>query len=115
MGRGINFHLPCKWSTLYEKGKAGDKMEYQYPIDYSWTTDETIKVIHFFEAIERAYEAGIGRDELMAAYRQFKEIVPSIAEEKKLCGEFEEMSGYSSYRTIKKAKEAASGAKILMR
>jgi uncharacterized protein YktA (UPF0223 family) len=97
------------------KAKAGDIMEYQYPIDYNWTTDETITVIHFFEAIEKAYEKGIGRDELMAVYRQFKEIVPSIAEEKKLCGEFEEMSGYSSYRTIKKAKEAGSGDKILMK
>lgn len=97
------------------KGKAGDIMEYQYPIDYHWTTEETITVIHFFEAIEKAYEKGIGRDELMSAYRQFKEIVPSIAEEKKLCGEFEEMSGYSSYRTIKTAKAAASGDKILMK
>jgi uncharacterized protein YktA (UPF0223 family) len=90
-------------------------MEYQYPIDYHWTTDETIAVIQFFEAIEKAYEKGIGRDELMAVYRRFKEIVPSIAEEKKLCGEFEEMSGYSSYRTIKKAKEAAPADKILMK
>lgn len=90
-------------------------MEYQYPIDYHWTTDETVTVIHFFEAIEKAYETGIGRDELMTAYRRFKKIVPSIAEEKKLCGEFEEISGYSSYRTIKKAKEAASNDKIVMK
>ncbi len=90
-------------------------MEYQYPIDYHWTTDETIVVIHFFEAIEKAYEKGIKREDLMAVYRRFKEVVPSIAEEKKLCGEFEEMSGYSSYRTIKKAKEADVADKILMK
>lgn len=90
-------------------------MEYQYPIDYSWTTDEVVDVIKFFEAIERAYEKGIERDEIMYAYRRFKEIVPSKAEEKTICGEFEEISGYSSYRTIKKAKEAASGDKILMK
>lgn len=90
-------------------------MEYQYPIDYSWTTDEVVDVIKFFEAIERAYEKGIERDEIMHAYRRFKEIVPSKAEEKTICGEFEEISGYSSYRTIKKAKEAASGDKILMK
>ncbi|WP_066395508.1 UPF0223 family protein [Neobacillus mesonae] len=89
-------------------------MEYQYPIDYSWTTEEIIDVVKFFEAIEKAYETGIERDGLLQAYRRFKEIVPSKAEEKTVCGEFEEISGYSSYRTIKKAKEAAAGEKITM-
>lgn len=90
-------------------------MEYQYPLDYSWSTEETIDVIHFFEAIEKAYEKGINREELLAIYRRFKEIVPSKAEEKKLCNEFEEMSGYSSYRTIKTAKDAESNQRILMK
>ena len=90
-------------------------MEYQYPIDYSWSTDEIVEVIHFFEVIEKAYEKGIDREELLASYRRFKEIVPSKAEEKKLCGEFEEMSGYSSYRTVKIAKEADSNGRILMK
>lgn len=90
-------------------------MEYQYPIDYSWSTDEIVDVINFFEAIERAYEKGIERDEVMMYYRRFKEIVPSKAEEKTICGEFEEISGYSSYRTMQKAKEASSGDRILMR
>jgi uncharacterized protein YktA (UPF0223 family) len=90
-------------------------MEYQYPIDYHWTTDEIVDVIKFYEAIERAYEKGIDRDELMDIYRRFKEIVPSKAEEKTLCGEFEDISGYSSYRTIKKAKTASPGEKISMK
>ncbi|WHY02236.1 UPF0223 family protein [Neobacillus sp. DY30] len=90
-------------------------MEYQYPIDYHWTTDEIVDVIKFYEAIERAYEKGIDRDELMAIYRRFKEIVPSKAEEKTICGEFEEISGYSSYRTITKAKNASPGEKISMK
>lgn len=90
-------------------------MEYQYPIDYSWSTQEVVDVIQFFEAIERANETGIERDELMNSYRRFKEIVPSKAEEKTICGEFEEISGYSAYRTIKKAKDAASGERILMK
>ncbi|TKC18512.1 UPF0223 family protein [Robertmurraya kyonggiensis] len=89
-------------------------MEYQYPIDYHWSTEEIVDVIKFFEHIEAAYEKGIERDRLMSAYRRFKEIVPSKAEEKKLCGEFEEISGYSSYRTIKKAIDAESGQKIKM-
>ncbi|WP_160720259.1 UPF0223 family protein [Bacillus sp. USDA818B3_A] len=90
-------------------------MDYQYPIDYSWSTDEIVDVIKFFETIERAYEKGIERDEVMNAYRRFKEIVPSKAEEKTVCGEFEEISGYSSYRTIKKAKESVSGDRIIMK
>ncbi|MEH7493993.1 UPF0223 family protein [Neobacillus niacini] len=90
-------------------------MEYQYPIDYHWTTDEIVDVIKFYEAIERAYEKSIERDELMDIYRRFKEIVPGKAEEKTLCGEFEDISGYSSYRTIKKAKNASPGEKISMK
>jgi uncharacterized protein YktA (UPF0223 family) len=90
-------------------------LEYQYPIDYHWTTDEIVDVIKFYVAIERAYEKGIERDELMDIYRRFKEIVPGKAQEKTLCGEFEDISGYSSYRTIKKAKTALPGEKISMK
>jgi len=89
-------------------------MEYQYPIDYHWSTDEIVDVIKFYEVIEAAYEKGVDREILMGTYRRFKEIVPSKSEEKKLCGEFEEMSGYSSYRTIKKAKESEPGDRIKM-
>jgi len=90
-------------------------MEYQYPIDHEWSTDEIIDVINFFQQIEKAYEQGIERDQLMNAYRRFKEIVPSKSEEKKICGEFEEMSGYSTYRTIQLSKERQSGDKIRMK
>lgn len=105
---GIGVHLKLKVKQVR-------KIEYQYPIDYHWTTEETIDVIRFFAAIEKAYEQGINREELMAAYRRFKEIVPSISEEKKRCGEFEESSGYSAYFTIKKAKEGISSDKIMMK
>ncbi|AYA75264.1 hypothetical protein DOE78_07385 [Bacillus sp. Y1] len=80
-------------------------MEYQYPIDHTWSTDEIIDVIKFFEFVEAAYEKGVGRDEFMKSYRRFKEIVPSKSEEKKICDEFAESSGYSTYLTVKKAKE----------
>lgn len=90
-------------------------MEYQYPIDFHWSTDEIVDVIKFYEAVERAYEKGIERDELMQAYRRFKEIVPSKADEKKICDEFEDVSSYSAYRTIKNAKDASPGDRITMR
>lgn len=90
------------------------ELEYQYPIDHSWSTDEIVDVINFFEKIEHAYEKGVDRDILLAMYNRFKEIVPSKAQEKTLCAEFEEASGYSSYRTIKKAREANLGSIIRM-
>lgn len=89
-------------------------MEYQYPMSFEWSTEEIVDVIKFFECIEKAYEKGIDRDTLMSAYRRFKEIVPSKAEEKQVCGEFEETSGYSSYRAVEKAKKSETGTKIKM-
>lgn len=90
-------------------------MEYQYPIEPDWSTEEIIDVIKFFENVERAYENGVDRDSLLEIYRRFKEIVPSKAEEKRICGEFEEISGYSCYHTVKKVKESSSGEKIKMK
>jgi uncharacterized protein YktA (UPF0223 family) len=90
-------------------------MEYQYPISIDWSTDEIVDVVRFFEAIEKAYEKGISREQLMSTYRRFKEIVPSKSEEKQICNEFEEQSHYSPYRTVKKAKDAPEETFIRMR
>ncbi|MBO1915133.1 UPF0223 family protein, partial [Microvirga sp. 3-52] len=54
-------------------------MEYSYPLRTDWATDEIISVIAFYEVIEKAYEAGTERDEIMNAYREFKKVVPSKA------------------------------------
>jgi uncharacterized protein YktA (UPF0223 family) len=89
-------------------------MNYSYPFSYDWSTQEIIDVIKFFEAIETVYEKGMEREKLMNIYRRFKEIVPSKSEEKKLCDEFEQASGYSSYHVMKKAKEAQNGDWIKM-
>lgn len=83
-------------------------MEYQYPFSLDWSTDEVIDVVSFFQSIEKAYEKGIERDKLLSSYKRFKEIVPGKAEEKKICNEFEESSGYSSYRAVKKMKDTDS-------
>lgn len=89
-------------------------MEYQYPIDQDWSTEEIIDVINYFQQLEHAYGKGVDREEFLAAYRRFKEIVPGKAQERKICDEFEEVSGYSSYRTVKAVKEADSESKIKM-
>lgn len=57
-------------------------MEYQYPMNEDWTTEEAVDVIAFFQQVEQAYEKGADREELLKAYRRFKEIVPGKAEEK---------------------------------
>jgi uncharacterized protein YktA (UPF0223 family) len=97
-----------------EESEEYDSMDYQYPILIDWSTEEIVDVIAFFECIEKAYEKGINRSGLMDAYRRFKEIVPSKAEEKKICNEFEEVSGYSSYRVVKKAKDSEDVLTIKM-
>ncbi|QUG40951.1 UPF0223 family protein [Psychrobacillus sp. INOP01] len=87
-------------------------MEYTYPFSLDWSTEEIVDVVQFFEAIEKAYENGIKREELMKRYRRFKEIVPSIAEEKTYFREFEKESGYVSFPIIKKMKELPDSAII---
>ncbi|RKJ43376.1 UPF0223 family protein [Butyricicoccus sp. 1XD8-22] len=84
-------------------------MEYSYPISPDWTTEEIITVVQFFEGIEKAYEKGIKREDMLALYRRFKQIVPSQAEEKSVFREFEEVSGYVSYQVVKKVKELEDG------
>ncbi|MCZ8532926.1 UPF0223 family protein [Psychrobacillus psychrodurans] len=87
-------------------------MEYTYPFSLDWSTEEIVDVVQFFEAIEKAYENGIKREELMKRYRRFKEIVPSIAEEKTYFREFEKESGYVSFPIIKMVKEQSDGTII---
>ncbi|SOB92113.1 uncharacterized protein YktA (UPF0223 family) [Ureibacillus xyleni] len=90
-------------------------MEYSYPILPDWSTQEIVDVIKFFEGIEHAYEKGIKREDMLARYRRFKEIVPSKGEEKTLFREFEEVSNYVSYQVIKKTKELDNGQIVQMR
>jgi len=89
-------------------------MEYSYPFSTDWSTEEVIDVVSFFEAIEQAYEKGILKETLMERYRRFKEIVPGKADEKRICNEFEEASGYSSYQVVQRMKQASEQTKIRM-
>lgn len=80
-------------------------MEYNYPLRSDWSTDEIIMVTSFYSVIERAYEEGVSRSEILEAYREFKKIVPSKSEEKTLFREFEKASGYKSYPIVKEARD----------
>lgn len=90
------------------------KENYVYPIDYDRPKDEIITLIAMFQAVEEAYETGIATQKLNEVYRQFKTIVPSIGEEKRLGREFEAVSGYSLYRVIQEAKQT-QGKKVKMK
>lgn len=90
-------------------------MEYQYPIDPDWSTDEIIDVISYFQQVEEAYGKGVNREKYLDAYRRFKEIVPGKAQERNICNEFEEVSGFSAYHTLKAVKEAQPGIVVKMK
>ncbi|EGQ27095.1 protein of hypothetical function UPF0223 [Sporosarcina newyorkensis 2681] len=83
--------------------------EYQYPLRADWSTEEIVSVIDFFTKVEQAYESSVEREDFMNHYGSFKKVVPSMAEEKTLCKEFEESSGYVAYRVVKLAKERKAG------
>lgn len=84
-------------------------MEYNYPLRVDWSTEEIIEVTSFYTLIEKAYEESVKREEVIRAYRNFKKIVPSKAEEKTLFKEFEEASGYACYPIVREAQKAQDG------
>lgn len=88
-------------------------MEYSYPIQVDWTTEEIIDATNFFTLIEEAYETGVSSEKVKNAYKRFKEIVPSKSEEKTLFREFEQSSKYKSYPIVKEALATAEDTKII--
>lgn len=79
-------------------------MNYNYPLRDDWSMDEIIAVTEFYAAIERAYETGIAKEQVLSAYDSFKKIVPSKSEEKTLFREFEVASGYKSYPIVRDSR-----------
>ena len=83
--------------------------DYQYPLDLDWTTEELVIITNMWTAVEQANETGLPVDKFLTTYQQFKTVVKSIGEEKRLGREFENASGYSLYRTLQQAKKQGSG------
>ncbi|MBM7540443.1 UPF0223 family protein [Amphibacillus cookii] len=80
-------------------------MNFRFPIDDRWTTDEIVEVVEFLALIEECYHKPIPSKDILNKYRKFKQIVPSKSEEKTIGRDFERETGYSLYQAIKKAKE----------
>lgn len=85
------------------------KPNYEYPLDLDWSKAEMIKVTTLYSLVEDAYEKGVDRANLQAAYAAFKTVVPDKGTERQLDREFEQASGYSLYRVMKAAQTASSG------
>jgi uncharacterized protein YktA (UPF0223 family) len=78
-------------------------MDINIPISYDWSTEEVIDVVQFFDGVEKAYDTGIEKSELLRLYRRFKEIVPTKSEEKQLFKQYEVAVKYSCYHAVKEA------------
>lgn len=83
--------------------------EYQYPLDLDWTTEEMVIVMKMWDVLEQANESGVPVKDFMETYKNFKTIVKSIGEERRLGREFEQASGYSLYKTLQAAKTQEKG------
>jgi uncharacterized protein YktA (UPF0223 family) len=79
--------------------------DYQYPLDLEWTMQEMVLVMKMWEDLEKANETGIENAKFLKTYQEFKTVIKSIGEEKRLGREFEKVSGYSLYRTVQEAKK----------
>jgi len=76
---------------------------YTYPIDYDlFTSEEVTKIIEFLSLIEDANERKVDPIVLGKKHQDFRKIINSIAMEKQIDRDFEKVSGYSIYKTIKK-------------
>ena len=76
---------------------------YSYPIDFElYSAEEAIILVEFLALIEDANERKVDSQKLLKKYKQFRKIINSISAEKQLDREFEKLSGYSIYKTVKK-------------
>ena len=81
---------------------------YTYPIDYDlFTAEEVSVIIEFLSLIEDANERKVKVDPFVLSkkHQDFRALINSIAMEKKIDRDFEKVSGYSIYKTIKKFKD----------
>lgn len=83
--------------------------EYEYPLDLDWRTEEMVIVTNLWTEVEKAYESGVDATNFLSAYQEFKKVVPSIGEEKRLGKQFQQLSGYSLYHVVQQAKKQVSG------
>lgn len=78
---------------------------YTYPIDYElFTSEEVAKIIEFLSLIEDANERRVDPIVLSKKHQDFRKIINSVSMEKQIDRDFEKVSGFSIYKTLKKYK-----------
>lgn len=78
---------------------------YSYPIDYElFTTEEVEEIISFLSMIEDANEKKKVPFDIQKQYKKYQQIINSKSIEKQIDRDFEKLSGYSIYNTMKKIK-----------
>ncbi|GEN45300.1 UPF0223 family protein [Alkalibacillus haloalkaliphilus] len=90
-------------------------MNYHYPIDPDWSTEQVMDIVQFFNTVEEAYEGEVEKEKVLEYYKKFKNIVPAKDEEKTMFKEFEKHSGYIPYKVVKKAQEAEQSENVTMK
>lgn len=76
---------------------------YTYPIDFElYTEKEAIILVKFLALVEDANEGKADKNKLVKMYKKYRNVINSVSTEKQMARDFEKISGYSIYNTIKK-------------
>lgn len=78
---------------------------YDYPLELFWSTQDIIDVMSLYNAVEKAYEEGISKEEFMKCYHSFINVVDSKSEQKRIDEAFLKVSHYSIYKVFMQAKD----------
>jgi len=79
---------------------------YTYPIDLDlFTPEEVVIIIEFMAMIEDANEKGkIDKDVIIKKHNNFRKVINSVSIEKQIDKDFQKVSGYSIFQTMKNFK-----------
>ena len=66
-------------------------------------------MLSLLHGVEGIIEKGVEARLVLEQYKKFKEVVRSKGQERQIDRDFEEASGYSSYRVVKAAQEKQKG------
>ena len=81
------------------------KENYSYPLLPDWSTEEIIIACEFYAEVEKYNTNGVNREKFLEKYQDFLKVAPSKMLQKRLDREYEKLSGYSIYQSVKKVKE----------
>lgn len=80
--------------------------QFDFNIDYDmFTTDEIVKIYHFYKLVIRFKTNKKNKQELLLEYENYRRIINNKALEKKYDKNFEQKTGISIFHLIKEIKE----------